>query len=583
MNPNQLKAQNNYNRAVSLQKQGKIEQAERLYREILADFPGLGPVIQNLGVILQGKKQFDEAVALYMQGLLAAPNDPAILSGLSTALAAQQNFADAIQYSERVVRLAPNLAEEQFNLGNLYAKTGRKQEAKARFERAVEINPKLTVAQFNLGVLLAESGDYVEAEKVFAETVKKDPTLVEAHLNLGAIHLDNGRFDSAKACFEAAQKANPAHPSVGKYFGMLAIESGQNAEGLELLEKAEVRIGKNAELLIHKGNALLALKRQDEAAEAYREALEIEPKNPVARRNLKRLESRKIPAWHFEMLADTARNDAYQQALEALAKDKIVLDIGTGSGLLAMMAARAGARHVYACEMVPELAETAREIVAQNGFADKITVISKKSQDLKIGVDLPEKADLLVSEILDAGLVGEGVLPAVRHARQELLKPGAAVIPQSATVKAVVVTLPTLGAVNPVGRIAGFDLSAFNRFRNGEEYARIHLSQTPHILLSPVFSLGTLPLDNPEPAIPDAHPAREIKDVEILKSGIAHAVCFWFELNWTEEISGSSGPEGELKHWGQAVFYPEKSKEVQQGEQIQLEISRSDQFFSFKF
>ncbi len=83
-----------------------------------------------------------------------------------------------------------------------------------------------------------------------------------------------------------------------------------------------------------------------------------------------------------------------------------------------MMAARAGARHVYACEMLPDLADLARIVVAENGFADRITVVAKASKDLVLGVDLPERATLLVTEIFDALLIGEGALPAIGHARE---------------------------------------------------------------------------------------------------------------------------------------------------------------------
>ena len=100
------------------------------------------------------------------------------------------------------------------------------------------------------------------------------------------------------------------------------------------------------------------------------------------------------------MLADTARNDAFERAIAKAARGRrLVLDIGTGSGLLAMMAARAGARRVVACEAIRPLAQVATRIVAQNGFADRITVIAKRSTELAVGQNLSEPADLLISEV----------------------------------------------------------------------------------------------------------------------------------------------------------------------------------------
>ncbi len=89
----------------------------------------------------------------------------------------------------------------------------------------------------------------------------------------------------------------------------------------------------------------------------------------------------------------------------------VVVDIGCGTGLLALMAARAGASHVYACEQFEPLAKIAQRVVQVNEMEACITVHMKCSSDLQVGegLDLPCKADMVVSEILDSCLLGEGV------------------------------------------------------------------------------------------------------------------------------------------------------------------------------
>src|SRR5690606_6174027 len=113
---------------------------------------------------------------------------------------------------------------------------------------------------------------------------------------------------------------------------------------------------------------------------------------------------------------------------------------------LAMMAARAGAGRVTACESVGPLAEVARDIVARNGYAERIAVIHKRSFELVPGEDLPRTADLLVAEICDAGLLGEGILAAIADARARLLRPGAAIIPRSAALYALPIECAQLDA-----------------------------------------------------------------------------------------------------------------------------------------
>lgn len=100
---------------------------------------------------------------------------------------------------------------------------------------------------------------------------------------------------------------------------------------------------------------------------------------------------------YSKMEGDRERTDAYAAAITAAAKGRVCLDIGTGAlALLALIAARAGAKHVYAIEANPEAAAAARSLVAAEGFANIVTIIEGYSTD----VTLPERADLLLHEIL---------------------------------------------------------------------------------------------------------------------------------------------------------------------------------------
>lgn len=83
---------------------------------------------------------------------------------------------------------------------------------------------------------------------------------------------------------------------------------------------------------------------------------------------------------------------------------------GTGTGLLSIMAVRCGADSITACEAFKPMAECCLKILAKNGVADKITVIPKRSTDITVGADgdMKEKANILVTEVFDTELIGEG-------------------------------------------------------------------------------------------------------------------------------------------------------------------------------
>ena len=135
---------------------------------------------------------------------------------------------------------------------------------------------------------------------------------------------------------------------------------------------------------------------------------------------------------------DTVRNERYLRALQRHAPGKVVLDVGTGAhAILARLAVEAGARHVYAVELLEHAYQAAREQVRALGLDDRITVIHG---DVRT-VELPEPADVCVSEIVEAIAGGEGAAVILNTARR-LLAPGAVMIPGRVGTRVAAVTLP---------------------------------------------------------------------------------------------------------------------------------------------
>ena len=145
------------------------------------------------------------------------------------------------------------------------------------------------------------------------------------------------------------------------------------------------------------------------------------------------------PTHQQMMLQDATRLNSFHRAIETSVEPGMrVLEIGAGTGLLSMLAIRAGAEHVTAIEAT-SLADLAEKSIRENGLERKINVVEAMSFD----ATLPECYDLLITETLGHIGIDEGILPTAIDARERLLKTEASIIPQSLDIMVAAVNVPT--------------------------------------------------------------------------------------------------------------------------------------------
>jgi protein arginine N-methyltransferase 1 len=246
------------------------------------------------------------------------------------------------------------------------------------------------------------------------------------------------------------------------------------------------------------------------------------------------------------MVADRIRTDAYAAALRrVVTADSVVVDIGAGTGIFALLACRYGARRVYAIEP-DDAIEIGHALAAANGFAGRITFI----QDLSTRVTLPERADVIVSDLRGVLPPKGQHIPSIVDARRRFLSPGGILIPQRDILWAAPVEAPQVYAqsIAPWDHDAhGIDAGSARRFAvNTWSKARVRPDQ---LLGSPqrVATLDYTVVEDPD------------VDVELAwtmsRPGTGHGLIVWFDAVLLEGVGFSTAPSEPELVYG-AGFFP---------------------------
>jgi type I protein arginine methyltransferase len=264
-----------------------------------------------------------------------------------------------------------------------------------------------------------------------------------------------------------------------------------------------------------------------------------------------------------KMIGDRPRLDAHAEALRrVVTPSSIVIDIGAGTGIMSLLACRAGARRVYAIEpseVVHLLADAARD----NGFADRVVIVQQRST----AVTLPERADVIVSDL-------RGVLPAfgthfadLVDARTRFLAPAGRLLPATDTLWAAVVSAPE--AFDDRRRVwqshpYGLDLRAAQRV--ADNLMEKHRARPDQLLSDPV-RWATLDY----PVLTDLS-VRGAGTCGVTKDGVAHGLLVWFDTALVGGVGYSNAPGAREGVYGQMLFPWPEEVALRIGDQVGFEL-----------
>ncbi|QDV07163.1 ribosomal protein L11 methyltransferase [Planctomycetes bacterium Poly30] len=273
------------------------------------------------------------------------------------------------------------------------------------------------------------------------------------------------------------------------------------------------------------------------------------------------------PGVHRLMIQDHARTDAYRLAIESMARGKRVLDVGTGTGILSMFAARAGAAHVDAVDS-SAIIELARDVAEDNGFGDKITFHRGRAEDL----DLPGDYDLIVSEWMGFFGLAELMFESVIGARNRWMREGGHMLPRHLRL-----------AVAPIDDShvhMDLGIGLWERPVYGLDYSRLVEAEVQSFLTA-ACDLKAASLIGPPQIVLDLDLDTATSDdffftsavtMPIERDGTIHGFGGWFEVDLAPKIELSCSPMKVPTHWRQS-FFPVRPFPVERGDTIRFAMN----------
>ncbi|MCP4164784.1 MAG: methyltransferase domain-containing protein [Chloroflexi bacterium] len=267
------------------------------------------------------------------------------------------------------------------------------------------------------------------------------------------------------------------------------------------------------------------------------------------------------------MIADHVRMDAYAHALKsAILPDSVVLDLGTGAGIHAMLACKFGARKVYAVESNDTI-ELASELAQDNDYADHIEFI----HDLSTNITLPEQVDVIVSDLRGVLPLFGNHIPAIIDARQRHLAPGGVLIPQRDTLWVALVKARSVyrDLIGPWESPYGLTMEKAKQIAlNSFSQDNTDLIRSGNLLTQPVVwsTLDYWKIDEPNAGCSLTQ--------QIIHEGTAHGLLIWFDAELAPGIGFSNDPESEkiAEVYGRAFFPLSKPVSVLAGDTLFLDI-----------
>jgi len=306
-----------FNEALKHHQEGRLAEAERLYRRILTGNPTDAPALHHLGLVAQARGRLHDACELLQQSASCDPANAVYHNNLANVLRQLQRLPEAMESYMAAVRYDPNYINAYFNLALLLTEAddpwgaadcyrevlrlapddadaigalgvammelGNTPEAIEYFHRVISLRPDDPTAYYNLATSLKDESDPDVALELYRRALDLNPGYAAAHNNLGLLLKTKGELEDATDAFGEAIRSNPRHIHAHLNLASLLLDKGDFAKAEEVGRKALGIDARHPGALQSLGATLTALGNFDAAERVLRTALDIDTELSDAR------------------------------------------------------------------------------------------------------------------------------------------------------------------------------------------------------------------------------------------------------------------------------------------------------------
>ena len=268
------------------------------------------------------------------------------------------------------------------------------------------------------------------------------------------------------------------------------------------------------------------------------------------------------PSVQGAMLFDVPRTTTFEKAIQQISKNKDILEIGTGTGILSLIAAKAGARSVTATEAADETFNTAKETIKNNNLEKAIDLVQYKNKPLKF----KQKFDVIMSECLGHFAFDENMVSVVAKYKKHLKKDGV-FLPSNISLFMTLVDNADFYAQtinNWNQKTYGFDFSAMRKLSTKRIYIQTFDQKQ---ILSSVAQIVDYDLKDKNPYLLQGE-----QKITVTKDGLAHGFAGWFTALLAPGVEIDTSPSAPSTHWEQCFMPFLEPLEVKKGDVLEIKV-----------